>query len=147
MGYRHTQAGRVIITGIGIAAVVALFYSWNTPQSYPVMLGVLISLIVVLGLFNSLAVELKGSKLTCSFGLGIIHKTFDLSDIHNVRIVRNPWYAGWGIRWMPGRYVLWSVSGFRAVELTLKDGSRFRIGTDEPEALVDAIRLHNTMYN
>jgi hypothetical protein len=36
---------------------------------------------------------------------------------------------------------VWNVSGFQAVELTLKDGSRFRIGTDEPEALVHAIEL------
>ena len=54
------------------------------------------------------------------------------------RAVRNPWYTGWGIRLGPG-YVLWNVSGRGAVELDLASGRRFRVGTDEPAALVSAI--------
>jgi hypothetical protein len=37
--------------------------------------------------------------------------------------------------------VIWNVSGFDAVELELDDGTRFRIGTDEPVALAAAIAL------
>ena len=66
--------------------------------------------------------------------------------IAEVRSVRNPWHAGWGIRWFPGRYLLWSVSGFQAVEVVTKDGNRFRIGTDEPEMLVQAIQTNTMMY-
>jgi hypothetical protein len=51
--------------------------------------------------------------------------------------VRNPWYVGWGIRMGPSG-VVWNVSGLDAVELALSE-KRFRIGTDEPEALVEAI--------
>jgi len=40
---------------------------------------------------------------------------------------------------------LWNVSGLRAVEFLLKDGSRFRIGTDEPEALVKAIEANRVL--
>ena len=54
------------------------------------------------------------------------------------REVRNPWYTGWGIRLGSG-YVLWNVSGFDAVELDFASGRRFRVGTDEPSALVSAI--------
>ena len=52
--------------------------------------------------------------------------------------MRNPWYVGWGIRLGPG-YWLWNVSGLSAVELVLADDRRFRVGTDEPEALSRAI--------
>ena len=45
---------------------------------------------------------------------------------------------------MPGKYWLWNVSGFRAVELVFKDGKRFRIGTDEPESLIRAIENNKT---
>ena len=52
--------------------------------------------------------------------------------------VRNPWYCGWGIRLGPTGW-LWNVSGFDAVELTLTDGRRFRVGSDEPGQLVAAL--------
>ncbi len=145
MEYHHKQIGTIIIAGVVVGLVFAVFFLWNTQQSGSIRLSVLAILVFVLVLFNSLTVQVKGKEITCGFGPGIIRKTFALADINSVRIVRNPWYAGWGIRWRPGQYVLWSVSGFKAVELELKDGNRFRIGTDEPEALVDAIRIHNTM--
>jgi hypothetical protein len=47
------------------------------------------------------------------------------------------WY-GWSIRLTPHGW-LYSVSGLAAVELTLQDGKRLRIGTDEPERLCQAI--------
>jgi hypothetical protein len=36
--------------------------------------------------------------------------------------------------------MLYSVSGLSAVEVTRNDGSRFRLGTDEPEKLTAALR-------
>ena len=45
---------------------------------------------------------------------------------------------------MPGQYWLWNVSGLQAVELVLNNGKRFRIGTDEPENLVNAIQINKS---
>jgi hypothetical protein len=95
----------------------------------------------VVAMFFSLTVEIEKNALTCRFGVGLIRKDIPLSEVSHVSAVLNPWWVGWGIRWIPGQYWVWNVSGFQAVELTLKDGSRFRIGTDEPEALVHAIEL------
>lgn len=145
MAYHHRQTGTIIITGVGIALLAALLSLWNIEQPDPVRWGVFVVLLLALALFNSLTVELENNVLVCRFGIGLIRKKFALSDIESARIVRNPWYAGWGIRWRPGRYVLWSVSGFQAVEIALKDGNRFRVGTDEPEELLDAIRSHHTI--
>jgi len=39
-----------------------------------------------------------------------------------------------------GRYWVYNVSGLEAVEVTLRSGKRFRIGTDEPEALLTALQ-------
>ncbi len=51
----------------------------------------------------------------------------------------NRWYYGWGIRLTPhGR--LYNLSGLEAVEVQLNTGKKFRIGTDEPDALVRALR-------
>jgi hypothetical protein len=143
MTYHHRQIGTIIIAGIAIALLV--FNLWIAEQPGPVRLGVAAFLILTLALFYSLTVEVKGNTLVCRFGVGLIKKTFSLSEILSAQIVRNPWYSGWGIRWRPGQYVLWNVSGFQAVELALKDGNRFRIGTDDPEELLNAIRSYRTL--
>jgi hypothetical protein len=55
------------------------------------------------------------------------------------RIVTNPWYSGWGIRITPSGW-LFNVSGFRAVEIQMKNGEAYRIGSDEPEKLETFLR-------
>lgn len=78
--------------------------------------------------------------MTCRFGpLGWIHERFQLADIASARAVRNSPLYGWGMRYIRhGR--LWNVWGLDAVELQLRNGTRFRIGTDEPQALLAALR-------
>jgi len=52
--------------------------------------------------------------------------------------VHNHWYYGRGIKLTPHGW-LFNVSGFDAVEIQLKNGRKYRIGTDEPDALLAAI--------
>ncbi len=51
----------------------------------------------------------------------------------------NPCYYGWGIRWTPNGW-LYNVSGFYAVEIKMKTGKKYRIGTDAPNELEKAIK-------
>jgi hypothetical protein len=115
------------------------------PMLLPVLTSSIIILAAALALFCSLSVHIKDNILLCFFGIGLIRKSIPLSEIQQARTVQNPWYTGWGIRWMPGQYLLWNVSGYRAVELTLTNGNRFRIGTDEPETLLNAINALQQM--
>ena len=142
MEYRHTQIGVVIVAALVVAIVLVLTPFLSTGTFHPILIVTLTILVAALALFYSLSVEIKDNTLICHFGGGLIRKRIPLSEIHQARIVQNPWYAGWGIRWMPGQYWLWNVSGLRAVELILKDGKRFRLGTDEPESLVHAIETN-----
>jgi len=58
----------------------------------------------------------------------------------SAKIVKNHWYYGWGIRaWLWPRMVIFNVSGFDAVEIAMKNGKIYRIGTDEPEQLEEVI--------
>ncbi len=144
MHYSHTQFATFLVAGLLIPMVaisVLPLYLGVLPWVLPL---VLVVLIIALGLFYSLHVDVGAGTLECRFGIGLIRKRIRLADIQEVRAVTNPWIAGWGIRWMPG-YWMWNVSGLRAVELTFRDGSRFRIGTDEPEVLVKAIELGKTL--
>jgi len=78
--------------------------------------------------------------LRIKFGYGIFRKRFMLREIISARTVKNHWYYGWGIRlllWL--RLVIYNVSGFDAVEIKMKNGRTYRIGTDEPKNLKHAI--------
>jgi len=135
--YRHTQVGWVIL---GVMAALAAFIMLRLPgpPATPSSLPVLVVLASIALLFSTLTVEVDDEAIRLRFGIGLVRKRIPLAGVGAWQAVRNPWYCGWGIRLLP-RGVLWNVSGFDAVELALPGGRRFRVGTDEPEALASAI--------
>jgi hypothetical protein len=144
MQYHHTQIGTLIITLLGVVIALILI-GYAISGILPSILGSVVGLLVVLlMLFMSLTVEVKDRNLICFFGLGLIRRTIPLSDILEVHSVHNSRVSGWGIHWSIAGYWLWNVSGNDAVELRLKGGSTFRIGTDEPDSLVHAIHVNKT---
>ncbi len=139
--YTHKQRGillpYVLFFGVLISAAMWLLMPTD-PAKVGVGVLVLVLFICVL-LFWSLTVEIDSDQLKIWFGSGVIHKSIPLEDIADVRVVHNPWYYGWGIRFIP-RGWMFNVSGFDAIELVLKNKRRFRIGTDEPNQLAEAVR-------
>ncbi|HEX2998431.1 MAG TPA: hypothetical protein VHP14_26635, partial [Anaerolineales bacterium] len=71
-------------------------------------------------------------------GVGVIWKRFMLQDIEAYRAVKNPWYYGWGIHVIPRGWIF-NVSGWEAVELQMKNGRKYRIGSDDAAGLVNAL--------
>jgi hypothetical protein len=145
MEYRHKQFGFVINSALLLCILLVIFS--NDGKFQPILIEVPVLLIAALALFYSLGVEIHDNALICRMGIGLIQKRILLSEIQQARAVQNPWYAGWGIHWIPGQYWIWNVSGLRGVELTLKNGKRFRIGTNEPESLVHAIESNKAIAN
>lgn len=134
--YKHRQ------TAYGIIALVMAPLLFLTPllrreAGWPALLVVPVLALVSL-VFSSLTVEVTGTELRASFGPGWTVKRVPLREVDSARVVRNPWHYGLGIRVTP-EGMLYSVSGTRAVEVRLKDGTAFRLGSDEPEALREAI--------
>lgn len=138
MEYRHTQKGYLLAGSlVGMASILAgisLRFGWN-----PANVIVVILLVGTAILFYSMTVSVTGSELMIRFGPGLIRKRIPLSRISDARIVRNPWYYGWGIHLTPHGW-LYNVSGLAAVEVDFISGGRFRIGTDDPQGLVRAIK-------
>jgi hypothetical protein len=138
LSYKHTQIGRTLL---GILAVCALIdigvYAFN--HTHPSILLVLLPLLIAAALFCSLSIEVDERQVKWSFGPGFIHRELPVAEVTSAEPVRTAWYHGWGIHRAGGGW-LYNVSGFDAVLLTLKDGSRIRLGTDEPEALTASIR-------
>lgn len=118
----------------------------NEPPSYDsgpnfAITAIMTLIIFLLSSFVSLKVSIDGSHLQIKFGYGIFRKTFDLNDIKSVNQVKNHWYYGWGIRlWYSPKMWIYNVGGLDAVEIALKNGRIYRIGTDEPEQLKQAIK-------
>lgn len=140
MTYSHTQVGAPMIAALVTMTAAAFIVTAVAPAPDGTLTGVIVLLgAMVMASFVSLTVEIEGGTLTCRFGPGFIKKTIVLAEIANATAVKNPWFVGWGIRWYPGRCWIWNVSGLQAVELEYRNGRKFRIGTDEPEALLRAI--------
>ena len=136
--YEHTQVGYLIIISILAAMVIISIILVNEGLNW-IAIAVLIVLAVVLLLFSSLTVIISEDELEVRFGPVLIRKRFKLNDIESCKAVKSPWYYGWGIRVTP-RGMLFRVSGFHTVEIKLRTGKGFLIGTDVPQELEEAIR-------
>jgi energy-coupling factor transporter transmembrane protein EcfT len=136
--YQHTQIGYLIIIAFSIglffvAGLIAVYgFNWTG-------FAVLIILAICLALFYTLTVVIERDFLKIRFGIGIIRKKFFLKDIESYKVVKNPWFYGWGIHLTPHGW-LYNVSGSYAVEIRMKSGKKYRIGTDVPDELEKAIR-------
>lgn len=141
--YRHTQVGTVILGSLVIPAAIlvsqALFRHVPSLVYVPTLL--IVALVAIL--FPTLTTEVHPDRIRLYFGAGIIRRTIEMREVASANVVRNSWVSGWGIRLIPGGW-MWNVSGLDAVELTLRNGKRFRIGTDEPKQLFEAIRPHTS---
>jgi hypothetical protein len=141
MHYRHTQLapGTFRIIVIAFLVVVAVI-SAASGEAAAVVVVLFVAAIVgaALVVFGRLTVEVTEEGLNAFFGWGWPRRTLTWDKATATRIVRNRWWYGFGIRWFPGG-MLWNVWTLDAVEFDLDSGRKFRVGTDEPEALLAAL--------
>lgn len=136
--YEHTQTG--MLQMIAVLAIIIIILA-TTLMYGPVLipLAVLFLLVVTVLCFATLTVTIEDGAVRIRFGpLGLIRREWPFRDIVEVNAVTNTWYYGYGVRWTP-HGPLYNVSGNHAIEILLVSGKKVRIGTDEPEALAEAI--------
>ena len=148
MNYKHTQIGYLmLVVTLFVLALFLRIHIMAAAEPVSVDSGpnflvttVMALILFVLASFCSLQVTIDEKYLRIKFGYGIFQKKFLLDDVAKAETVKNHWYYGWGIRvWLRRKMTIYSVSGFDAVEIKLKNGKTYRIGTDEPEKLEQAI--------
>jgi len=147
--YKHTQIGFLMIV---ITIAVLVFFAWLqiTARAEPpsvdsgthfAITAIMALILFILASFGTLTVAIDEQFLKIRFGWGIFRKKFLLSEIASVKKVKNHWYYGWGIRlWFWPKMWIFNVSGFDAIELTMKNGKNYRIGTNESEKLETVIK-------
>ncbi len=102
------------------------------------LLIVSVVLLITLALFYKLTITINEETLSASFGIGMIRKRVSVAEIAACEPIRIRWWYGWGIHLTLYGW-LYNVSGLDAVAITLRNGRKFALGTDDPQGLAAAI--------
>ena len=137
MPYKHTQIGYFLIVVL-LAVAIEMFFLGHLLPSAGHLLPLAILFLVLAVLFSSLTVSVDPHEIKLSFGLGAIRKKIALADIESCQVCPKR-CCSWGIHGWPGKSWMYNVSGFRSVELLMKNGIKYYIGTDQPQELEKAI--------
>ena len=147
--YKHTQIGYLMLV-ITLAVLVLFAWAYITARAEPpsyysgtnfAVTAIMALILFILASFATLTVSIDENYLRIKFGYGIFAKKFALNQIASVQTVKNHWYYGWGIRvWFWPYMRIYNVSGFNAVEIIMRNGKIYRIGTDTSGKLEAAIK-------
>jgi len=138
--YEHTQTCYVMVLVLFVAAYAVAsgrFFEESSARQISLVISVLFLIAIVV--FYKLTITIESETLCASFGVGLIRKKLPVSEIAGCESIRIRWWYGWGIYLTPDGW-LYSVAGWDAVAITLRDGRKFAFGTDDPDGLVAAIR-------
>ena len=102
-----------------------------------VAVGALLISVVFFG-FRTLMVSVTAVEVELAYSFGWPRKRIERAAIVSAEPHRIPWWYGSGVRRTPKGW-MWNIWGFDTVLLTLSDGKRFLIGTDDPEGLASAL--------
>jgi hypothetical protein len=140
--YKHTQTSLLIFAIIPLIllplwVVLKVVPRGGGAAGHAVFVPMLVTVgvvAIVCVLFSALTVTVDGGQLTWEFRFAVARHSVPVSGIKRVSVVRNPLIYGWGIHRTPFGW-LYNVSGREAVQVEMRDGEMFRLGSDEPEVL------------
>ncbi len=137
--YKHRQWGTVTLLGIPMLAITILAVN-EAAQALPsTALGVVFGILTIAAIiFSSMTIEVNESEVCWFFGPGIFRKRILLEEIGTCTKVKNPIWMGFGIHAF-GTGWIYNLSGLLGIEIELKSGSFIRLGTNQPNYLLQAI--------
>ena len=147
MRYAHTQIGYLTISvGLGAAIFVAVTRLVYASDRTGFLISAIIEVVLLLCaiVFSKMTIKIDGETLMACFVLDLICKKVPLAKIAGCEPIRIRWWHGWGIHLTPYGW-LYNVSGLNAVTITLRDGRKFALGTDDPNGLVEAIQRFSSV--
>lgn len=133
--YSHVQRSKTLaVLAVALVGSILVLTAYIGPSELAQTAPILVIVFLLLLNFSSLSIRVEQGRLAWSFGVGFPALSTPLQDITCVEVVSVPWWYGKGIH-LTARGWIYNVGGNRAVEITLKNGRRFILGTDEPELL------------
>lgn len=144
--YEHRQIGWVVIAVmLGVIAVISVAHAISERSGDRQLAFNLVVIVTALtaAIFSSLTIRVTDRSMAWWFGMPMIGRRIALSEIESIAPTRTNVMEGWGIHLTFWHGWLWNVSGFNAVQIKLRSGTRFAVGTPEPQAVVDAVARTN----
>jgi hypothetical protein len=124
----------LLFTGLLIKSGVT-----NSPEFYINALLVL-TFIICLLIFYKLTIIVNKTNVSFKLGIGLIGKSYNISNLKSCRPVTNSPFYGIGIRMLPDGW-LYNVTGLKAIELQFRNKkSVVRVGTNRPEEISELVQ-------
>ena len=138
--YERRQIGYVTLVALFVAFALVGVAMWRAcpPAAAASVRAIFLLLIIVGTLFSTMTVRVTESALERWFGIKAIGRRVPLREIESLEAIRTTIWEGWGIHLTWHGWV-WNVSGFNAVQVRLRSGTRYAVGTPEPNAVIAAI--------
>jgi len=136
--YKHKQWGfaTLVIMPVIAATILVINESFPLPAAG---IGILFGVLTLVAItFSSMTIEVNESEISWYFGPGLFKKSLPLEEVGQCQKVKNPIWMGFGIH-AYGTGWIYNVSGLLGVEIELNGGSFIRLGTDQPNYLIQAI--------
>jgi len=138
--YEHRQVGWLtVILLFAIAACICVAAAISAPSERTLSYSLVPVLLVVAALFSTLTVRVTDKRMMWFFGVSGIGRSVALGEIASIRAIKTSILEGWGIH-LTWHGWLWNVAGFNAVQIVMRSGTRFAVGTPEPQAVIDAVQ-------
>lgn len=144
MKYEKIQIGWLMIIILSLL-IINLTISYlmkigDNPLPFTAFIPIIAIFILVLLVFYSLKIRVDNSGIHIIYGIGLVHIKINPEKINQVRIVKTPWYYGWGIRFT-GKGMLYNIQGQDAIEISYSKGKNktVLIGSNDAIALKDFI--------
>ena len=140
--YSHRQSSFKAMLIVPVAAVFligVLLVARQPPAPLFIPVAVIAIVAAIVATFSTLIIEVNDSGLTVGFLFGMMRRHIPFDDIVRAERATIPWWYGKGVQygWKATSYL---IRQGPAIELTLKSGRPLRIGTDDPDALLAALR-------
>jgi hypothetical protein len=138
--YEHRQVGWITVIALfAIAVLICVAAAISAPSERTLSYSLVPIMLVVAALFSTLTVRVTDKRVMWYFGVSGIGRSVALTEITSIRAIKTSILEGWGIHLTWHGWV-WNVSGFNAVQIILRSGTRFAVGTPDPQAVIDAVQ-------
>lgn len=145
ISYKRTQTGWILLTILPLAIVymyISYYFQWGdeplTQTSFFIISSVFLLVLLV---FYNLTIYIEDKVIHAKFGIGLIHVKLPIEKLHEVSIIRTPWWYGWGVRFTP-QGMLYNIYGRQAVKVNFTGKGKTKnvlLGSPEPEELLKHI--------
>ena len=143
---KYTQFGTFIAIIMSVLLVIAasllIKHGFSANQETYLYAFLVLVFLACLLTFYKLTIIVDSTTVSFKLGIGLLGRSYEISEIKSCNPVKNLWIYGVGIHIykLPNSW-LYNVSGSKAIELRFKDSSKVvRIGTNQPDEVVAVIR-------